>query len=319
MSNKIDKYSDNYAELRKVTARLPVIPLQYDYKHKGVINEIVVSKDKENIFIVDDDYELLPLGKNVKVITKYIFIRRDVTLVPLGETFREGDHLSVTQNGLQLAEGVHYKKNKTSISGINGYKWNGSFEEILFIFTIIRNQEKGMDVEEEIIIPQDGRTGTILIKVDNTICWASYDLTDELYEGMITANLGSMYVDDTEVDRYMSEPAPLPETFPQEGTTGQVLVRTENGIGWCDINITKETYVDAVTNSIGVNYIAEVGDLMYDNIDTVELPEGLPPDGEPGDLLYKTDTWCKWGLSDLSNVEYRRTVSNIFGDGYVTK
>ena len=73
MSNKIDKYSDNYAELRKVTARLPVIPLQYDYKHKGVINEIVVSKDKENIFVVDDDYELLPLGKNVKVITKYIY------------------------------------------------------------------------------------------------------------------------------------------------------------------------------------------------------------------------------------------------------
>lgn len=314
------RYSDNYDELRKETSRLPVIPLKYLEHHKGVPNEIVVDKNTETMYVVDDDYDLLPLGKNVNVIKKYVKIDYDTTLVPIGETLKKGDSISVTENGINIAENLVFTLNETSIKAEGDYVWQGGFEEIIFCFTIIRNQEK-VDTNtepEELVLPEFGEAGQVLIKTDSGIAWADLDITQAQYETIVANTLGEEFIQDEETESVVNASIATPNTFPSNGTIGQVLVRTAEGMGWVDADITKEQYEDIVTNTLGEKYIVNLeGGLLYDSIDSVEIPNGIPFNGQPGQILFKTESWVEWQDVELNQIQYRRIISNTLGDNFI--
>lgn len=314
------KYSDNYGELRKETSRIPVLPQTYINKHKAVANEILTDENTETLWLKTTDGRLVPLGKNTTIIQKYIKIDYDTTLIPLGETLHKGDAITVYQNGVYLAENLVYKINDTSIKAEGDYKWKGSFEEIIFAFTIIRNQETLDAVDDEnITLPEFGEAGQVLVKTESGIAWADLDLTTKQYETIIANTLGEEYIEHDNVDdsQYSNASIATPESFP-EGTIGQVLVRTSDGMGWVDVDITKEKYEDIVTNTLGEKYIVSLeGGLLYDNIDSVPIPNGIPLNGTPGQILFKTESWCEWQDVELNNVQYRRIISNTLGDNFI--
>lgn len=318
--NEIEKYiySGNYDELRKKTARKPVIPLQYEYRHKGVFDEFIIDKDTETCYVVDEEYNLIPLGKNVEVIEKHCLITEDVTEVPIGTNLHEGDSLIVTQNSMRLVEGIHYTKGSMSIKAVEGYEWNGDLEEILFTFLIIRNQQKEIIGTTDPIGVPDGKVGTVLIRTEKGVAWADYDLTDTQYTDMVARVFGQEYVDLSQTERYVSEEEDMPEDFPKKYITGQVLVRTANGVGWMDVDITERTYEDMVANSFGSKYVIQLdGPLVFTQVESVPMPANIPTDGEEGDLLYKTKDWCRWGTSDLDYMQYIKMISTTIGDQYL--
>lgn len=314
------KYSDNYGELRKETSRIPVLPQTYINRHKAVPNEILTDENTETLWLKTTDGRLVPLGKNTTVIQKYIKIDYDTTLIPLGETLHKGDNVTVYQNGVYLAQNLVYKINDTSIKAEGDYCWKGSFEEIIFSLIIIRTQETlGGTDKEDIVLPEFGEAGQVLVKTESGIAWADLDITDKQYETIVSNTLGEEYVEHDDVDdsQYNNVSIATPESFP-EGSIGQVLVRTTDGMGWVDVDITKQKYEDIVNNTLGKKYIVNLeGGLLYDGIDSVPIPKGIPFDGTPGQILFKTESWCEWQDVELNNVQYRRIISNTLGDNFI--
>lgn len=315
----MEKYSDNYGELKKETSRIPVLPLTYVNRHKAAPNEILTDENTETMWLKTSNGRLVPLGKNTIIIQKYIKIDYDTTLIPIGETLHKGDAITVYQNGVYLAENLVYRINDTSIKAEGDYVWKGSFEEIVFAFTIIRNQEAEETVDDtNIVLPEFGEAGQVLVKTESGIAWADLDITNKQYETIIANTLGEEYIEHDNVeDQYNNASIASPESFP-EGNIGQVLVRTSDGMGWVDVDITKEKYEDIVTNTLGEKYIVNLeGGLLYDNIDSVPIPNGIPFNGTPGQILFKTESWCEWQDVELNNVQYRRIISNTLGDDFI--
>ena len=314
------KYSDNYGELRKETSRIPVLPQTYINRHKAVPNEILTDENTETLWLKTTDGRLVPLGKNTTVIQKYIKIDYDTTLIPLGETLHKGDNVTVYQNGVYLAQNLVYKINDTSIKAEGDYSWKGSFEEIIISLIIIRTQATlGGTNKEDIVLPEFGEAGQVLVKTETGIAWADLDITDKQYETIVSNTLGQEYIEHDDVDdsQYNNISIATPESFP-EGSIGQVLVRTTDGMGWVDVDITKEKYEDIVNNTLGKKYIVNLeGGLLYDGIDSVPIPKGIPFDGTPGQILFKTESWCEWQDVELNNVQYRRIISNTLGDNFI--
>lgn len=312
------RYIDNYNEFRKQTSRKPVIPLVHGEAHKRVVDEIIVDIKEEAIYGVDEDLEMLPLGKNLEVIKKHILINYDTTLVPIGETLRDGDTVLVSQNGLNIVENVMFTVGSTSIRSMPSQFWNGSLEEILFGFTILRTKQKRTISDEEIILPSMGNPGQVLIRTLEGIAWADLDITDGQYSEFIIDSLGDKYINnEPSNDRNIGLSNIMPDVFP-EGIVGQVLVKTPTGMGWMDVDITKEQYEDSITNTIGSKYIVNMnGGPVYDNIDSVVIPPGIPKDGEPGQILFKTESSTEWKDVEMTNTQYKTIIANTLGDKYV--
>lgn len=319
-------YQDRYDEVRKKNSRKPIIPLKYKFKHKGIPDEIVVDKDTQKLYVVSDNYELLPLGGNsISVMENKVSITADTTSVDTGLEITEGDILLVFQNGMKITEGLTYNIDGNSIVKINGV-WNGDLEEIIFTFILI-NSDYTPNIpdnpsDEDIILPTDGSNGQILIKTTNGMAWADVDISQEQYETIIANTLGTDYLVSETNNNSTNKSINVPSSFPQNGITGQALVRTSTGMAWADVDITEIQYEEIVNNTLGSSYIVDIESLQnalsnINNLISKSIPEGLPQNGTSGQVLYKTDAGSEWKDVDLTDTAYRTIISNTLGDNYI--
>lgn len=326
-----EPYQDNYGEVNKVNSRKPVIPLKYGQSYKGVPNEIVLDKDKAKLYAVDDNFELIPIvgssGNCISVSSHTQSITSSTTKVDIGYSLNKGDILIVYQNGIRLNEGINYIVNGTEIQKINGI-WDADLEEIVFTFTLFKkisesSDDSDVNPDDNIILPQNGSNGQILIKTVSGMAWADVDITDEQYRTVILNTIGEDYILGESTNNNATRSVKVPESFPKNGVSGQALVRTNNGMVWADVDITEEQYENIVDNTIGKKYIvnivslAEALDIQVQSLESTKIPEGIPFDGTSGQVLYKTDAGVEWKDLDLTNTAYNNIISNTLGDEYL--
>lgn len=326
-----EAYQDNYGEVNKVNSRKPMIPLKYAQSYKGVPDELVLDIDNAKLYAVNDNYKLIPIVGNadgVKIVKRTQSITANTNTVNIGLTISEGDTLEVKQNGITINEGINYTIENGQIVKINGI-WNGDLEEIIFTFTLFKKQSSssGGTVDpggdDDVILPQNGENGQILIKTVSGMAWADVDITDEQYRTIVQNTLGSDYLLGESTNNHATRSVKVPDSFPQNGVTGQALVRTANGIVWADVDITEEQYDDIIDNTIGTKYtvsltsLAEALEISVQSLEPVKIPEGIPFNGEEGQVLYKTDAGVEWKDLDLTNTAYRNIISNTLGDKYL--
>lgn len=325
-----EPYQDNYGEVNKVNSRKPIIPLKYGQSYKSVPNEIVLDIDRAKLYGVNDDFKLIPIvgnGTCIRVYSHTQSITSSTNKVDIGYTVSQGDVLTVLQNGVRINEGVNYIVNNTEIQKINGI-WDADLEEIVFTFTLFKKvseSDDGSDTnpDDSVILPQNGANGQILIKTVSGMAWADVDITDEQYKTVILNTLGEDYILGESTNNNATRSVKVPESFPQNGVTGQALVRTDDGIVWADVDITEEQYENILDNTIDKKYIvnimslAEVLDIDVQSLESSKIPEGIPFDGTSGQVLYKTDAGVEWKDLDLTNTAYNSIISNTLGDEYL--
>lgn len=327
-----EPYQDNYGEVNKVNSRKPMIPLKYDQSYKGVPDELVLDIKKAKLYAVNDNYKLIPIVGNadgVKIIRRTQSITANTNSVNIGLVIAKGDTLEVKQNGITINEGINYNIENGQIVKIKGV-WNGDLEEIIFTFTLFKKQSSsggGETVDpgddDDVILPQNGENGQILIKTVSGMAWADVDITDEQYRSIVQNTIGADYLVGESTNNHATRSVRVPSSFPQNGITGQALVRTTDGIVWADVDITEEQYDDIIDNTIGTKYtvsltsLAEACEISAQSLEPVKIPEGIPFDGEEGQVLYKTDAGVEWKDLDLTNTAYRNIISNTLGDKYL--
>lgn len=327
-----EPYQDNYGEVNKVNSRKPMIPLKYTQSYKGVPDELVLDIEHAKLYAVNDDFKLIPIVGNadgVKIVRATKVITANTDKVAIGLTIAEGDTLEVKQNGVAINEGINYTIDNGNIVKLNGI-WNGDLEEIVFTFTLFKKQtssggggtiDPGDD--DDVILPHNGENGQILIKTVSGMAWADVDITDEQYRTIVQNTIGADYILGESTNNNATRSVRVPKTFPQNGVSGQALVRTADGMVWADVDITEEQYDDIIDNTIGTKYtvsltsLAQALEISVQSLEPTKIPEGIPFDGESGQVLYKTDAGVEWKDLDLTNTAYRTIISNTLGDKYL--
>ena len=252
--------------------------------------------------------------------TNTVLVTADTNIVDTGLIIPEKSSLIVTQNGMKISEGINYTINGNSIQKINGV-WNGDLEEILFTFVLFENSKNSSQDIEDVVLPSGGENGQILVRTASGMAWADVDITNDSYQTIVANTLGANYLvegEDTNVGRSTS----IPNTFPSNGIAGQALTRTASGMAWADVDITRETYENIVTDTIGSVYIVDITQLSNSindtsNLTSTGIPVELPQNGSSGQVLYKTAAGVEWKDLDLTDTSYRTIVSNTLGNSYI--
>lgn len=116
-------------------------------------------------------------------------------------------------------------------------------------------------VQVPTVFPQNGISGQTLTRTVNGMAWADVDITQEVYENIVTDTIGNVYiVDITQLANAINDTSALssttiPDELPQNGTDGQILYKTAAGVEWKDLDLTDTSYRTIISNTLGDSYI----------------------------------------------------------------
>lgn len=109
--------------------------------------------------------------------------------------------------------------------------------------------------------PTGGTSGQALTRTASGMVWADVDITENQYEDIVSNTIGTSYIVDLgslldaveNADDSLATDIPI--DLPQDGTIGQVLFKTDAGVEWKDLEITKSQYRAIISNTLGDEYI----------------------------------------------------------------
>lgn len=106
------------------------------------------------------------------------------------------------------------------------------------------------------------------------------------------------------------------ELLPQNGTNGQILIKTSSGMAWADVDITDDQYDEIIGNTLGTSYLSDE-EVIHTSQKSIKVPSKFPTGGISGQALTRTATGMVWADVDITETQYTDMVTNTIGTKYV--
>lgn len=161
-------------------------------------------------------------------------------------------------------------------------------------------------VYENGMILKEGRNynivGDHIEKINGT--WDA-DLEEIVFDFVIYGNLGSSSSSDDSG-----------QLLPNNGTNGQILIKTSSGMAWADVDITDDQYNTIVGNTLGTSYLSDE-QVTHKTKSSIKVPSKFPTGGISGQALTRTATGMVWADVDITETQYTDMVTNTIGTKYI--